>query len=92
MKLNINMEEPKGDRKKEDIAAELMMTGIEDILSQFSLQWRPWFRDGRKWGMVRAGREVRPHTDYIIGTYCRIFRNVVIRDPQHNSYYYLVLG
>ena len=42
--------------------------------------------------MIREGREVRSHTDYILGTDRRIFVNVSIRDPRHNSDYYIVLG
>ena len=42
--------------------------------------------------MVRAGRELRPRTDYILGTDRRLFRNVTVRDPHRNSDQYLVLG
>ena len=42
--------------------------------------------------MIREEREVRYRTDYILGTDCRIFGNVSVRDPGHNSDHYLVLG
>ena len=42
--------------------------------------------------MVRLGREVRSRTDYILGVYWRLFRNVTARDPRHNSDHYLVIG
>ena len=42
--------------------------------------------------MIREGREVRSRTDYILGTDCRLFGNVSVRDPRHNSYHYMVLG
>ena len=42
--------------------------------------------------MIRAGREVRSRTDYILGTDRRIFWNVSARDPSHNSDQYMVLG
>ena len=42
--------------------------------------------------MVWAGREVRSRKDYILGTDYRIFWNVSVRDPRHNSDHYLVLG
>ena len=42
--------------------------------------------------MLRKGREVRSRTDYILGTDRRIFGNVSVRDPRHNSDHYLVLG
>ena len=31
-------------------------------------------------------------TDYILGTDRRLFGNVSVRDPRHNSDHYLVLG
>ena len=42
--------------------------------------------------MIRKGWEVRSRTDYILGTYRRLFRNVTDRDPWHNSDHYMVLG
>ena len=42
--------------------------------------------------MIREGREVRPRTDYILGTDCSLFGNVSVRDPMHNSDHYMVLG
>ena len=41
--------------------------------------------------MVRAGWGVRSRTDYILGIYRRLFRNVTIWEPRHNSDHYLVL-
>ena len=42
--------------------------------------------------MIREGWEVRSRTDYILGTYRRLFGNVSVRDPRHNSDHYMVLG
>ena len=42
--------------------------------------------------MIREGREVRSRTDYILGTDCRLFVNVSVRNPRHNSDHYMVLG
>ena len=42
--------------------------------------------------MISEGREVRFRTDYSLGTDCRLFGNVSVRDPRHNSDHYLVLG
>ena len=42
--------------------------------------------------MIRAGREVRSRTDYILGKDFRLFWNVSVRDPRHNSDHYMVLG
>ena len=35
--------------------------------------------------MIREGREVRSRTDYILGMDHRLFGNVSVRDPRHNS-------
>ena len=42
--------------------------------------------------MLQKGREVRSRADYILGTDLRLFGNVSVRDPQHNSDHYMVLG
>ena len=42
--------------------------------------------------MIWEGREVRSQTDYILGTDHRLFWNVSVRDPMHNSDQYMVLG
>ena len=31
-------------------------------------------------------------TDYILGTDCRLFMNVSVRDPRYNSDHYMVMG
>ena len=53
---------------------------------------RRWYRDRRTWGMLQNGREVWSRTDYILWTDLRLFGNVAVRDPQHNSDHYMVLG
>ena len=42
--------------------------------------------------MILEGREVWSRTDYILGTDIRLFGNVSIQDPRHNSDHYMVLG
>ena len=42
--------------------------------------------------MIRAGREVRSRTDYILGVDHCLFWNVSVWDPRHNSDHYMVLG
>ena len=53
---------------------------------------RRWCRYKRTWGMLWKGREVRSRTDYILGTDRRLFGNVSVREPRHNSDHYMVLG
>ena len=42
--------------------------------------------------MVREGKVVRSRTYYIPGTDRRLFWNMSVRDPQHNTDHYMVLG
>ena len=37
-----------------------------------------------------GGKAVRSKTDYILGTDRRLFMNVSVRDPRHNSDHYMV--
>ena len=76
----------------EDIAEAMVTEGLEYMLTHFLLRRSSWFRDGRTWIMIWDGREVQSWTDYILGTDGRLFGNVYVRDPRHNSYYYMVLG
>ena len=51
-----------------------------------------WCRARMTWDMQRKVHVVRSQTDYILGTDRRLFRNVSVRDPRHNSDHYMVLG
>ena len=42
--------------------------------------------------MIQEDREVRYQMYYILGTDCRLFGNVSVQDPRHNSDHYMVLG
>ena len=72
--------------------ATLETEGLEDILAHLLPRWRSWCGNRRTWSMIRAGRVVRSRTDYILGTYHRLYWNVSVRDPRHNSDHYMVLG
>ena len=74
--FNVKLSEPEGDRRGEDIAAALATEGLRDMLAHFLLLRRLWCQDGRTWSIIRAGREVRFWTDYILGTDRRLFWNV----------------
>ena len=84
--------EPEGDRRGEDIAAALATEGLEYMLAHFLPRRRPWCWAGRTWSILREGREVRSWTDYILETDRRLFGNVSVQDPRHNSDHYLVLS
>ena len=90
--FNANLAEPEGDRRGEDIAAAMATEGLEDMSAHFLPQRLSCCRYGRTWSMIREGREVRSWTEYILGTDRRLFVNVSVRDPRHNSDHYIVLG
>ena len=56
--MNINLAEPEGYRREEDIAETLATEGLEDMAAHFLLRWRHWCRYGRTQIMLRKGREV----------------------------------
>ena len=90
--LNVKLLDPEGYWRGEEITAALTTEVMEDMEAYFFLRRRLWCLDVRTWIMVCAGREVRFRTDYILGTDCRLFWNMSVQDPRHNSYHYLVLG
>ena len=87
--FNVNLSEPEGDRRGEDIAAAMATEGLEDMSEHLLPRRRSWCRDRRTWSMIR---EVRSQTDYILGTDLCLFGNVSVRDPMHNSDHYMVMG
>ena len=90
--FNVKLLEPEVDRRVEDIAAALETEGLEDMSAHFIPCRRSWCWDGRIWSMIWAAREVRSRTDYILEMDLRLFWNVAVRDPRHNSDHYMVLG
>ena len=90
--FNTKFSEPERDQRGEEIAETLATEGLDDMSAHFLPRRRSWLWDRRMWSMIWAGREVRSWTDYILGTDRRLFLNVSVRDPRHNSYHYIVLG
>ena len=72
--------------------AALATEGLKDMSAHFLLRQSSWFWDGSTWSMICADREVRSRTVYILGTDRRLFWNVSVWDPRHNSDHYMVLG
>ena len=85
--FNAKLSDPEGDQRGEDIAMVLATEGLEDISTHFLPYWSAWCWDGRTWIMIWEGRKVRSQTDYILGTDRRLFWNVSVQDPRHNSYH-----
>ena len=90
--FNVKLSEPEGDQRGEDIADSLATEGLKDMSEQFLPCWRPWCQDRKTCSMIRTGRKVRSQTGYILGTDQRLFWNVSVRDPRHNSDHYMFLG
>ena len=90
--FNVDIAAPEGNRRAEDIATELATEGLEDMARHFLPREKRWCRDRRTWEVLRKGREVRSRTDYILGTDRRLFRNIAVLDPRHNSDHYMFLG
>ena len=90
--FNANLAGTEGLERAKDILAELAAAGLDEMLEDFLLLQCPWDRDGSTWSMVRLGREVRSQTYYILGTDHRLYRNISVRNPRHNSYRYFILG
>ena len=90
--FNADITAPEGNRRAENIATDLATAGLEDMAQHFMPRGRRWNRDRRTWDMRQKGQVVRSRTDYIKGTDSRLFKNVAVRDPWHNSDHYMVLG
>ena len=47
---------------------------------------------GLTWIMLQGDQDVHSRTDYLLGTYHRLFHNISVQDACHNSDPYLVLS
>ena len=65
---------------------------LEDHSGNLFLRWRSWCSDRRTWEAVIQGRVVRSQTDYILESNCRIFQNMSVWEPRHNSDHFMVVG
>ena len=91
--LNANFGGPKGKYHDEEIATALVAEFLRYIWLHLLLhQTKTWARYSKMWSMTRLGREVQYRTDYLLGTDRRLFWKISVRDPQHNSYHYTILG
>ena len=90
--FNTDLGEMASDRKGTEIAAAITEAGLEDMTAHFLPRKRRLGRERRTWIMVREGKVIRSRTDYLLGTDCSLFRNVVFRDPRDNSDHYMVVG
>ena len=70
----------------------VLKAGMEDISGRFLPRRRTWCKERQMWAMVRQGWEASSQTDYILGSDCRIFRNVAVRYLRHNSDHFMVMG
>ena len=89
--LNSELDVPERAARDKEIVEALMEARDEYILAQFILCHKVWDWDGKTWSMVCLGQEVRSHIECLLGTDLRLFRNVSVRDPQHNLDHYMIL-
>ena len=90
--FNTDIETKKESNLREDIAADIVTTGLEEMLTNFLPCRKSWAQYRITWCMQRLGKYVRSQTDYILGTDIRLFRNISARDLQNNSEHFMVLG
>ena len=90
--MKMTLTELENDQRGTDIAAALTSERLEDTTTHFLPRWRTWGRERRTWTMVREGKVVRSQTNYILGTDRRLFWNVFVWYPRHNTDHYMVLG
>ena len=74
--FNADLVQSGGAWREEAIETALTAAGLEDMLAHFLPQRFPCCQDGRTWSIVRLGREVQSHIEYILGEDRRLFRNV----------------
>ena len=61
--FNVDIMEPEGNRRAENIATDLATAGVEDMAHHFMPRRRQWSRDRRMWDMRRKGQVVRSWKD-----------------------------
>ena len=89
--FNTDLGETASDGRGMEIVAALTEAGVEDMTAHFLPRKRRWERERRTRSMVREGKVIRSQTDYLLGTDCSLFKNVVVRDTRHNSEHYMVV-
>ena len=51
--FNVNLADPEGDRRREDIVAAMGMEGLEDMSAHFLPRRQSWCWYVRTWSMIR---------------------------------------
>ena len=69
----------------------MAMAGLEDQAGHLFPRLLVWYWDWKTWATRRRGRVVRSWTGYILGSDRRVFHNVAVRDPRHNSNHFMVV-
>ena len=57
--VNTKLVAPEGQARDEDIAADMVVAGLEYFSWHFLPRHKPWLKDRRTWCMLHGGREVR---------------------------------
>ena len=88
----IDLELTGGNERIGAIISEMATKGIENMTENFPPHKIPWTWDGRTWSMLRCVQDLRSRTEYILGTDRRLFQNLAVKEPWHNTNNYMVLG
>ena len=90
--LNTNLVKLEGTPQGEAIVDEPAVTGLMDMGLHFLPWCKLWLHNMCTWIMRRDRQDVRSRTDYILGTYRRLFQGMAAQDMRHHSNHYMVLG
>ena len=90
--FNMYQENTGGWGWDKEITEAVIKERLEDIQGHFLPQRQVWCKERSTWAMVKQGRAVRSRTDYILVSDLRIFQNMSVWYPRHNSDYLMVIG
>ena len=71
---------------------DLVEEGLMEMGLHLLPRHKPWLKNRFTWIMQQYRQEFQSQTDYILGTDCRLFRDVAVRDTRNHLDYYMVLG
>ena len=89
--FNTELESPDRNESDEEIAAEMVTDGLEDMTEHLLPPKLPWKWNGRACSMLYCGQEARSRTDCILGKEQHLLQNVDDWVPIHNTDHYMVL-
>ena len=89
--LNARLEQPR-NQQEEDMATTIEKYRIVDQSLHFIQRQRYIGKGGWSWRMCRDGIPITGRGDYILGTECRDFYNVCIKEPRVSTDHWMILA